>query len=1155
MSGGLKDRSAAPPGAFLQAKLESGQVLQSQGRVAEAAKIYEEILAADGAHFDALHGLGVIALQAGSEFAAIDLLSRAIAVMPEAPQPHSNLGATYQRLNRLDDALACYDRAIALQPDYARAWFNRGQALQSLGRLDEALASFSRATEHNPDYVQAHFHRGNAFLDLERPAEALEAYDRTLALQPGNMLAHYNRGNALYSLKRYDESLAAYESALKLKPDFAKAWCNRGNALLALKRRDEALTSFDRAIALKPEEAQFYYDRATVLQTLCCFNDSLADWDRAIARDPLNVKAHVNRGIVLHMLRRFDEVIAACDHAIALKPDLAAAYVTKGMAQLTVGDMAPGWENFEWRRLLEISPERKLAEPPLTSLADARGKTILVHGDDGFGDTLHFCRYIPLLQQAGAHVLFSPQKKLNHLMRTLGDGVTIAGEKDSFDYHIPAMSLPLLFQTTLDTIPTQVPYLFADAARIEKWRARIGDQGFKIGICWQGNSAHLIVDGRCCPLVSFAPLARLAGVRLISLHKGSGEEQLSNLPDGMTVERFDDLDTGPDAFADTAAVMQCMDLVITIDTSVAHLVGALGVRSWVLLQQVPEWRWLLDRDDSPWYPAMRLFRQKRDGDWTGLFVEVEAALVGLLKETAPQKANAQSHTYRGFALHRMRRFDEALAAFDQAIALKPDSAEAWYWRGNCFLDMDRLAEALEAYDRAMTLQPDHALAQNHRGNVLYLLQRHEEALAAYENAIALQPDLARAWCNRGSVLLVLRRREEALASFDRAVILKPQEAQFHCDRATGLQALDRFGDALVECDLAIALEPANAPSHTNRGIVLHMLRRFEEAIASYDRAVALQPDLAMAYVKKAETKLTRGHLAAAWKDYEWRRLLKASRDRKLAEPALARLAEAKGKTVLVHCDGGFGDTIQFCRYLPLLRQAGARVLLSPQKKLERLMRSLEGVTLAGEKDKFDCHIPLMSLPMLFQTTLDTIPAKLPYLSAEAALVKKWRVRIGVEGFKIGICWQGNSASEVVDRRCCDVAYFAPLARLAGVRLISLHKGSGEGQLDGLPDGMAIEHFDELDAGPDAFADTAAVMQCMDLVITIDTSVAHLAGALGVRSWVLLQQVPEWRWLLDRDDSPWYPAMRLFRQKRDGDWTGLFFEVEAALVGLLKEPAP
>ena len=533
---------------------------------------------------------------------------------------------------------------------------------------------------------------------------------------------------------------------------------------------------------------------------------------------------------------------------------------------------------------------------------------------------------------------------------------------------------------------------------------------------------------------------------------------------------------------------------------------------------------------------------------------------GVLEERpAAAQRDAEAHTHRGIALHKIRRFDEALAAFDQAIDLKPDSAEAWYNGANCFFDMGRLAEALEAYNQALMLQPDHALAHYNRGNALYLLQCPADALAAYENAIALKPDLALAWHNRGNALVALKRGDNALASFNRAIALKPDVARFYNDRATALQTLDRFADALADCDRAIAREPANALARTNRGRVLHMLRRFDEALASFDGAIALQPDLPAAHVSKAVTLLATGNLVPGWKEFEWRRLLTAWKERKLAEPPLTDLADARGRTVLVHCDHGFGDTIQFSRYLPLFQQAGVRALLAPQKKLERVMHALAGVTLAGADDRFDYHIPIMSLPMLFQTTLDTIPAQVPYLSADAARIEKWRARIGDKGFKIGICWQGNSATEIVDRRCCDVAYFAPLARLAGVRLISLQKGEGEGQLNALPDdmeisGMTIERFDDLDSGPDAFADTAAVMQCLDLVITIDTAASHLAGALGVNCWTLLPHIPEWRWLMDRADSPWYPGMRLFRQKRDGDWTGLFVEVQTALAGLLKQTA-
>ncbi len=690
--------------AALEAKFQNGVALHQQGRIAEAARIYEEVLAADGRHFDALQCLGTIACQTGRPQAAVDLLSRAIAVNSSMAEPYCNLGYAFQGLGRLDAALASYDRAIALRPAYAQAYcnrgvalqglmrleealascnkaielkpdfagafFNRGNVLQSLGRQEEALASFCRAIELKPDYAQAHsgsgdvllglgrfeealascnraidlrpdfaaahLNRGNVLRALGRPDAALGSYDRAIALKPDHAQAHFNRGNVLYDLKRPGEALASYDRAVELKPDFAQAWSNRGSVLLDLKRLDEALASCGRAVASRPGAAQYHYDQGIVLQHLNRLEEALASYDRAIEREPDHARAHVNRGIVLHCLRRFDEALASYRTAIAARPELAEAHVNLSVTELIVGNLERGWMNFEWRRKLKSSVERKFPLPSLPSLADARGKTILVHSNDGFGDTLQFCRYAGLLRQAGARILFSPQDRLKQLMRSLGDSVQLAdenGKSPPVDYHVPVMSLPLLFGTTLETIPSRVPYLFADETLVGKWRDRLGGAGFKIGICWQGNSAHQVIDRRCVSIACFEPLSRLAAVRLVSLHKGDGEGQLSSLPAGMTVESFADLDAGPYAFVDTAAVMKNMDLVITIDTSVAHLAGSLGVPTWVALQHAADWRWLLDRPDSPWYPSMRLFRQKTQDDWKSVFDDIQTALAGFMRET------------------------------------------------------------------------------------------------------------------------------------------------------------------------------------------------------------------------------------------------------------------------------------------------------------------------------------------------------------------------------------------------------------------------------------------------------------------------------------------------------------------------------------------
>jgi hypothetical protein len=364
------------------------------------------------------------------------------------------------------------------------------------------------------------------------------------------------------------------------------------------------------------------------LQYLNRLDEALASHDKALALKPDYAEAHCNRGSVLNCLRRPDEALASFNQAIALQPDFAQAYFNRGMTELGAGDMKSGWRDFEWRRkIVEMSGNRIFPRPLLTSPADVKGKTVLVHFEHGFGDTIQYCRYLVPLHQAGAKILFHAQEQLKSLVQSLDAPITFVNLDDpslSYDYHVPLMSLPLVFGTTLETIPAKTSYLSADKALVETWRARLGGGGFKIGICWMGDMAHIKGhNGRFFPADCFAPLAQLPNVRLISLQKGEGERQLDSLPASMTVER-----PGEDwkSFADTAAIMKCLDLVITTDTVIANLAGALGVPTWVAIQAVPDWKWMFDRSDSPWYPTMRLFRQKTEGDWQTVFAEIKEAL-------------------------------------------------------------------------------------------------------------------------------------------------------------------------------------------------------------------------------------------------------------------------------------------------------------------------------------------------------------------------------------------------------------------------------------------------------------------------------------------------------------------------------------------------
>ncbi len=663
--------NGAPANHSLQAKFKTGLALQQQGRLAEAANLYEEILAADKAHVAALHCLGAIAYQTGSLERAVTLISsavrinpkiasadpyrsaalnqlgrhdealavcdQAIALKPAFAEAYYNRGNALYGLGRPDEALASYEQAVAIRPDFAEAWSNRGNVLQHLGRLGEALASCDQAVARKPNYAPAHYNRGNALYDLGRFDQALASYDKAIGLKPDYAQAFYNRAKALADLKRPEDALASYDRATALKPDYAQAWCNRGNLLNDAARFEEALASYDKAIGLKPDCAEAWSNRGTAFQYLNRLDEALSNHDKALALNPDYAEAHCNRGSVLNCLKRPGEALASFNRAIALRPDFAQAYFNRAMTELGLGDMESGWRDFEWRRkIVEMSGNRAFPRPLLTSLADVRGKTVLVHFEHGFGDTIQYCRYLVPLHQAGATILFHTQEQLKSLVQSLDAPVTFAALDDpslAYDYQVPLMSLPLVFKTTLKTIPSQTPYLSADAGLVEKWRERLGGGGFKIGICWMGDMAHIKGhNGRFFPVDCFEPLSKLPDIRLISLQKGEGEKQLENLPPGMTVER-----PGDDwkSFADTAAIIKNLDLVITTDTVIANLAGALGVPTWVAIQAVPDWKWMFGRSDSPWYPAIRLFRQKEDGDWKTVFDDIKDALVEEILSNRP----------------------------------------------------------------------------------------------------------------------------------------------------------------------------------------------------------------------------------------------------------------------------------------------------------------------------------------------------------------------------------------------------------------------------------------------------------------------------------------------------------------------------------------
>jgi tetratricopeptide (TPR) repeat protein len=506
----------------------------------------------------------------------------------------------------------------------------------------------------------------------------------------------------------------------------------------------------------------------------------------------------------------------------------------------------------------------------------------------------------------------------------------------------------------------------------------------------------------------------------------------------------------------------------------------------------------------------------------------------------------------GLVLHQLGQHDAAVDSIGRAVALRGDIA---LFRVNAvppLLALGRLQQAEEECRAALRLKPDLAEAHGNLGVVLRRLGRAAEAEASYRAALALKPDFLDTLRNYGNLLAAQERFAEAASCFQAALRVQPTHLPSEQALGSALHKLGRLEEAEASCRRALALAPEQPAGHYHLGIVLYGQNRLTDAEASYRAVLRRQPDHQMAHYNLGHILLVTGRLEEGWPETEWQAVTHESGNRPFPVP-LWQGEPLAGRTILLHAEQGLGDTAQFCRYAPILAR-DATVLLEVQPPLRRLMASLPGVTQVfarGEAlPRFDLHCPLAFLPRRTGTVLETIPTEIPYLRADPAQVAAWRDRLTpLPGLRIGLVWAGGQGASrpeqlLLDRsRSITLARLAPLAAVPGLSFVSLQKGPPAAQAQHPPAGMALYDFT---AELSDFADTAALVEALDLVISVDTAVAHLAGALSKPVWLLNRFDTCWRWLLDRADSPWYPSLRLFRQKVPGDWDGVVADVQAAL---------
>ncbi|MDR4504150.1 MAG: tetratricopeptide repeat protein [Candidatus Scalindua sp.] len=487
----------------------------------------------------------------------------------------------------------------------------------------------------------------------------------------------------------------------------------------------------------------------------------------------------------------------------------------------------------------------------------------------------------------------------------------------------------------------------------------------------------------------------------------------------------------------------------------------------------------------------------------------------------------------------------------EAIMLKPEDAETYNILGVILQKQGKFEEAAASYGNAMKLKSDHAEIYNNLGAVLIEMGRSDEAIANYKYAIVLKPDYADAHYNLANALKRECRLDEAVRHYRKAITFNPDYIEAHNNLGVTLKDQGRYDESLCALSRAISLSPDNAEAHNNCGIVLQEQGRLNEALLAFDKAIASKTDYGEAQFNRSMLLLLKGRFTEAWPEYEKRLCTKEYALKTLQQPEW-KGSPLNGESILVHAEQGFGDTIQFARYLPLVQSKGGRVIFECWPQLLKLLENGNGIdeivemsTSGYPAQEFDFHIPLMSLPGIFDTKLETIPSPVPYIVADLRLADEWqKLLAGNDCFRIGIVWSGNPENRTIClKKSCTLRAFADLSEIPGLKFYSLQKGPASVEVLSPPEGMDIINLEDK---LDDFSDTAAVIANLDLVISVDTAVAHLAGALGKPVWILLPFVPDWRWLMNREDSPWYPSMRLFRQTHPGDWAGVFNRVGEAL---------